>query len=140
MLINVQQALIHAYSTHSNHLPRHKAIDLSTYGILFLGTPHQGSETASLATLFFNILSTVKQTNDAIVKHIRKDSEALQLQLSRYSSISAQFDTKFFYESYPTPLVSGIKRLVCFCAFCNQAILIFMTDCSKVFCCCSGCS
>lgn len=116
-LINVRQALIHAYSTHRNHLPGHKAIDLSTYGILFLGTPHQGSESASMAKLFFNILSVVKQTNDALVKHIQKDSEALQLQLSRYLSISAQFDTKFFYESYPTPFVSGIKQLVCSRAF-----------------------
>jgi len=37
--IILKNALIHAYSTHRNHLNDHKAIDLSTYGILFLGTP-----------------------------------------------------------------------------------------------------
>lgn len=103
------KALIHAHSAHSTHLLEHKKIDLSAYGILFLGTPHQGSDGASLATLLLNVQSIFRQTNNAIVKQIRKDSDALQRQLSQYLPISANFETKFFYETYRTTLVDGIN-------------------------------
>jgi hypothetical protein len=110
--IILKNALIHAHSAHSTHLLEHKKIDLSAYGILFLGTPHQGSDGASLATLLLNVQSIFRQTNNAIVKQIRKDSDALQRQLSQYLPISANFETKFFYETYRTTLVDGIKLLI----------------------------
>lgn len=140
LLIN-QQALIHAHLTPSNHISGNKAIDLSTYGVLFLGTPHQGSDSASLAKFFINVLSVVKKTNDALVKHIRKDSEALRVQLDQYSLISERFNTKFFYETYPTPLVGGIEQLVRSPVFMTEpSSSSFVTDCSKVLCSCSGCN
>ena len=113
-MIDVQQALIHAHSCHTGHLPGHKAVKDSTYGILFLGTPHRGSYGANMHTLLLNIWSLARPTKTDIVQDLRSDSEALERQLDQYLPISTQFDTKFFYEAYPTKLAPGIELLVYF--------------------------
>ena len=64
--------------------------------------------------LFLNIEWLFRQTNTNIVQHVQPDSETLERQLSDYLPISAQFETKFLYESYPSLLGFGIKRGVRF--------------------------
>jgi hypothetical protein len=132
------QALIHAHLAHSGHLPQHKAIELSTHGILFLGTQHRGSNSASLATLLLNIQSIFRPTNDILVKHIRRDSEGLHQQLSQYLPISANFVTIFFYESYGTPLIGGMEQLICLSVSnTDMAAHFCAVDCSEIISCCS---
>ena len=128
----MQQALIQAHNTHKGHLFEHKSIELSTYGVLFIGTPHQGSDSASMAKILFSIQRLFWETSDVMVKHIMRDLEELDRQLSQYLSISGQFVTKFFFESYCTLLLSGIKQLVCFRASGNNYLLIFSTHCSEI--------
>jgi hypothetical protein len=108
------KALITSNLATSHHLPDYQAIGLSTYGILFLGTPHQGADGADLALCLLRIQSIYTQTNDAILQHLRRDSEFLQAQISQYASISGTLDTKFFYEVYPTQVLGGMQRLVCY--------------------------
>jgi hypothetical protein len=67
-----------------------------------------------MQTLLLNIESLARPTKTDTVRDIRPDSEALERQLDQYSPISTQFDTKFFYEAYPTKLPLGIERLVRF--------------------------
>jgi len=64
---------------------------------MFLGTPHQGAESVDLALFLLRIQSIYSQTNNTVLKHLQRDSEFLQAQLSQYASISGNFDTKFFY-------------------------------------------
>jgi len=103
--IVLKEALIHAAGATRDHLSHHKAIFLSTYGIIFLGTPHQGSSAADLGQLILRILSLHSPTNVLVAKHLGPNSEKLQEQLSRYQPISGSFDTRFFYEAYETPLI-----------------------------------
>jgi len=70
-----------------------------------------------MQTLLLNIESLAWSTKTDIVQDIRPDSEALERQLDQYLPISTQFDTKFFYEVYPTKLAPGIERLVRFARF-----------------------
>jgi len=67
-----------------------------------------------MQTLLLNIESLARPTKTDIVRDIRPDSEALERQLDQYLPISTQFETKFFYEAYPTKFVPGIERLVRF--------------------------
>jgi hypothetical protein len=112
LLITRRKALIQSNSATKAHLHDHKAIHLSTYGIIFLGTPHQGVEGVNLALIILGIQSIYSQTKTSILKHLQRDSEFLQSQLSTYASISGNFDTKFFYEAYPTQIIGGARSIV----------------------------
>ena len=103
----LKQALIQASLASEIHLPDYKAIELSTYGLMFLGTPHQGAKGVDLATLLLQIHSVYSRANTTVVQHLPRNSEFLQLQLSLYASISAKFDTKFLFEAYPTQIFGG---------------------------------
>jgi hypothetical protein len=56
---------------------RIRQIEASTSGIVFLGTPHHGSDLAKWGVFFSSLLSLAKPTNRAAVKLLRKDSEVL---------------------------------------------------------------
>jgi hypothetical protein len=107
------QALIHSDAARTGALHEHRAVKVSTYGILFLGTPHQGSSEAHLGRLLANIASLFVPATDGILKHLERDSEWLQQQLSQYAPISSEFVTKFAYEEYKTPTSLGRDVLVC---------------------------
>jgi hypothetical protein len=117
----------------------YRAITLSTYGIIFLGMPHQGAESVDLALLLLQIQSIYSQTNDAVLKHLQNNSEFLQAQLSQYASISGNFDTKFCYEVYPTRIPGGTQRMASIdVSFEIAAPHIVVSTCPEVFCCHSG--
>jgi hypothetical protein len=86
---------------HSGHLKEHKAIKTSTYGIIFMGTPHQGGEGVPWGQRLVNVASIFMHTNDNLLRVLAKDSETLQSQLAQYAPISSDFVTKFAYETYP---------------------------------------
>jgi hypothetical protein len=104
--------LIHAHSAGNHHNAHHKAVELSTYGILFLGTPHQGTDGIDLAMLLLGIQSIYSKTNDSVLKDLQNHSPVLQQQLSQYTSISGYYETKFYFELYPTPLFGGLPDRV----------------------------
>lgn len=60
------------------------------------------------------IRSTYEHTNDTVLKDISSESHAIDTQLSQYTSISGRYETKFFYEQRPTPLVGGLSKAVCY--------------------------
>ncbi|KAI0187621.1 hypothetical protein EV127DRAFT_344291 [Xylaria flabelliformis] len=57
---------------------RHRALDQHIVGLLFIGTPHRGSDLAGYATTMARVLKlTGKRVNDVIVSVLRPDSEVL---------------------------------------------------------------
>jgi len=95
--------------SHNEHL---KAIKLSTYGIIFFGTPHQGGNYTSWGKLLVNVASIFQHTNADYLAYLEKDSEWLETQLEQYKPISSDIFTIFCYEGYPTPLKAGISAIV----------------------------
>ncbi|KAI1173201.1 hypothetical protein F4777DRAFT_558875 [Nemania sp. FL0916] len=108
----VKSALIHSDARRQGALGEHRSIKISTYGVLYIGTPHQGSDAVPLGRVFADIASIFIKTNDRILKNLERDSEWLQQQLSHYKSISGDFVTKFAYETYPTRIALGKSILV----------------------------
>ncbi|KAI5842141.1 hypothetical protein DFP73DRAFT_498411 [Morchella snyderi] len=110
--IIVKDALLYSNSTNFKNLEYHRGIKTSTYGILFFGTPHQGMENvpSSSATklswkqILVNAASP--NANTSVFRDLEENSASLQRQLSEYRSISSDFVTKFFYETYP-PIAGG---------------------------------
>ncbi|MCJ1467841.1 hypothetical protein MMC07_006466 [Pseudocyphellaria aurata] len=110
--IVVKSALIHSDAARHGAVEEHRSIKLSTYGILFMGTPHQGGSGVQLGQLMLNVASVFVKADDNILKHLERDSEWLQQQLGQYGPISKDFVTKFAYESYPTRVALGKTILV----------------------------
>ena len=106
------QALIHSDAARQNALMEHRSIRLSTFGIMFMGTPHQGGNGVQLGQLLVNIASLFIAADDHILRHLERDSEWLQQQLGQYGPISAAFVTKFAFEEYPTPTAFGRSIMV----------------------------
>ncbi|RYO22803.1 hypothetical protein AA0113_g12761 [Alternaria arborescens] len=110
--IIVKSALIHSDAARRGALEEHRAVKLSTYGILFMGTPHQGGSGVALGKLMVNVASVFVAADDRLLQHLERDSEWLQQQLGQYGPISSDFVTKFAFEEYKTPTVLGKSIMV----------------------------
>jgi hypothetical protein len=108
--IVLKSALIHSHI--ARHGSEHRSIKLSTHGILFMGTPHQGGNGVQLGRVLANIASLVVAADDRLLKHLERDSEYLLQQLGQYGSIGNDFVTKYAYEEYATPTVLGHRIMV----------------------------
>ncbi|RYO00941.1 hypothetical protein AA0121_g13320 [Alternaria tenuissima] len=74
---------------------KYRTIKLSTNGILFMGTPHQGGSGVALGKLIVNVASVLMAAGDRLLQHLERDSEWLQQQLGQYGPISEDFVTAF---------------------------------------------
>ncbi|RYO00079.1 hypothetical protein AA0121_g13434 [Alternaria tenuissima] len=110
--IIVKSALIHSDAARRRALEEHRSIKISTYGVIFMGTPHQGGNGVALGRLMANVASVFAATDDRLLKHLERDSEWLQQQLGQYNPISGDFVTKFAFEEYKTPIKLGYSIMV----------------------------
>ncbi|KAF2679629.1 hypothetical protein K458DRAFT_115480 [Lentithecium fluviatile CBS 122367] len=110
--IIVKGALIHSDAARKGALEEHRSIKTSTYGIMFMGTPHQGGNGLLFGKLLVNAASVYKATTSRLLEHLERDSEWLQQQLGQYGPISGEFMTKFAYEEYETPTALGHSIMV----------------------------
>lgn len=106
------EALISAAACHKNHLAHHKHVELSTVGLVYLGTPHQGSDKADVTKTMLGVLSLVVPTNTEIVNDIRALIGFLLVQQQQYRPISNNWLTYYGYETKTTPLRGGSTSMI----------------------------
>ncbi|KAM7189943.1 P-loop containing nucleoside triphosphate hydrolase protein [Rhypophila sp. PSN 637] len=97
----IKSALLTSDQAGVGHLERYKYIKISTGGVFYLATPHQGGQGVSLAQIVTRAYSVFSHTNPKLLAKIAPNSEWLQSLQSSYNSTSHQFDTTFFYETRP---------------------------------------
>lgn len=90
------------------HNFHHKAVELSTRGIIFLGTPHVGAEGVDFTSALLAVQSLCSNTDDTLLNEVRLHSKGLQQEQSRYTAISDNYVTKFCYELYGSELGGGV--------------------------------
>jgi len=105
-------ALILANQTHEKHHFHHRSLADNTKGILFIGTPHQGTDSVTVAQHLAEICSINTRLNRALRRDLVTYSEMLQDQVSAYTAISGRYTTKFFYEAYGTRLPDGSTPVI----------------------------
>ncbi|KAM0799509.1 hypothetical protein BDR22DRAFT_963873 [Usnea florida] len=110
--IVVKNALLHSDRVRQGHLEDERSIKLSTYGIIFMGTPHQGGQGVKIGEILLNMAKVRGNTNDNLLKHLEEHSELLQTQNSEFTAISQDFDIKFVYETLPTPIAGGAAKVI----------------------------
>ncbi|KAE9578200.1 hypothetical protein CGMCC3_g5809 [Colletotrichum fructicola] len=108
----IKTALLNSYMADIDHLEEQKSIELSTYAVMFLGTPHRGSEGARLAKVLTTILSIFSHTNIKPLHQMESDGEWVEELQERYNSISKNFKTVFFYETLAMPIPFGSTIVV----------------------------
>ncbi|KAJ9205722.1 hypothetical protein DTO207G8_3272 [Paecilomyces variotii] len=112
----VKRALIYCRSVANEKLEHLRSIYVSTYGILFLGTPHEGSDIAKWGLLLQNICSAVlpkrfMDSSPQLIKALKSDSETLQNISRLFVDIQPRFRIYFFHETKPTDL-KGTRELI----------------------------
>ncbi|KAL1853436.1 hypothetical protein Plec18170_005433 [Paecilomyces lecythidis] len=112
----VKRALIYCRSVANEKLEHLRSIYVSTYGILFLGTPHEGSDIAKWGLLLQNICSAVlpkkfMDSSPQLIKALKSDSETLQNISRLFVDIQPRFRIYFFHETRPTDL-KGTRELI----------------------------
>ncbi|KAI9678426.1 MAG: hypothetical protein M1829_002024 [Trizodia sp. TS-e1964] len=106
----VKRALIQSESTKNIKQERLRSIYVSTYGILFLGTPHNGSGdvvkwASTLEYIGRTMLpSTVFSSSPQLLEALGAKSETLQSINRLFSPIASRFSIYFFHEGKPTDL------------------------------------
>ena len=94
--------------------PQDGMIFLSTYGVVFLGTPHRGSTQAGLGILAANIWRAMLQdANTGILRSLEPDSEVLERIREAFEIIMAREKVKAysFVEEIPTVGVGMVRAL-----------------------------
>jgi hypothetical protein len=112
----VKRCLIYCESVRHAHTERLRSIYVSTYGILFLGTPHNGSELAKWGVLLQHICAAVLpkkffDTSPQLIEALKTNNETLQNINRLFIEIIGRFHIYFFHESKPMDL-KGTKSLV----------------------------
>ncbi|RMZ78821.1 hypothetical protein DV738_g3687, partial [Chaetothyriales sp. CBS 135597] len=112
----VKRALIYSRESRHQNLERHRSVYVATYGILFLGTPHTGSDLAKWGLLLERISSTVMpkkffDTSPQLVKALKTHNETLQNINRLFTEIHDRFHIYFFHEGKPMDL-KGTREFV----------------------------
>ncbi|PVF97516.1 hypothetical protein CPB86DRAFT_734801 [Serendipita vermifera] len=89
-----------------------RQIKVSTYGILFFGTPHSGANGIGLARSVGKLLSLYMVTDDSMLKDLNHNSAQLENVQTFYLDASKRIKSVFFYETDPTPMFTGIAELI----------------------------
>ncbi len=105
----VKRALIYSSEIRGNYTEHLRSIFVSTYGMLFLGTPHKGSDLAAWGSRLEAICSAVMpsrvvDSNDALVKALKTNNETLQNIDRQFIQLISRFHVYFFHEGKPTKL------------------------------------
>ncbi|KAB8202865.1 lipa and NB-ARC domain protein [Aspergillus parasiticus] len=112
----VKRALIYCKNVSDAKIQHLRSIYVSTYGILFLGTPHNGSDIAKWGLLLQNICSAVlpkkyMESSSQLVKALRTNNETLQNINSLFADMMSRYHIYFFHETLSTD-VKGTRELI----------------------------
>ncbi|KAK5074664.1 hypothetical protein LTR64_000868 [Lithohypha guttulata] len=111
-----KQCLIYSRSIDHPNSEHLRSIFVSTYGILFMGTPHLGSDLAKWGTLLQSIASATLprkffDSSSHLVEALKSNNETLQNINRHFTDIQPQLKIYFFYEGRPMDL-KGTRQFV----------------------------
>lgn len=112
----VKRTLIHCRNVTSEKIEHLRSIFVSTYGILFLGTPHNGSDVAKWGSLLQNICNAVLprkivESSSQLISALKTDNETLQNINSLFAEILPRYHIYFFHETRSTD-IKGTRQLI----------------------------
>lgn len=128
--IVLKRALIYSRGLRNKNTEHLRSIYVSTYGILFLGTPHTGSDIAKWGSMLQSVCKialpkTFFDTSPQLVEALKTENETLQNISRQFTDIMSRFHIYFFHEAKPTraigdfivdeisaaPTMDGVERM-----------------------------
>lgn len=103
------KALAYSASRTSKNEDHLYSIYVSTYGIMFFGTPHHGSNIVKMASIARRALTAlvpkkIMDTNGQLLDALQKNSETLQNITDQFVPLMKRFRVYFFWEQEKTHL------------------------------------
>ncbi|KAJ4292927.1 hypothetical protein N0V88_005590 [Collariella sp. IMI 366227] len=114
--IVAKRALLYSNDLKDPQLESLRSIYVSTYGIIFLGTPHQGAGVAGWGGIIQRMADAIVprkifETESVLLKSLKKDSETLQQISNHFLDIADGFKIHMAHENHKTD-VKGSKVLI----------------------------
>ncbi|OBT86647.1 hypothetical protein VE02_04446 [Pseudogymnoascus sp. 03VT05] len=93
-----------AYQNHGRHLSL-GSIYHHTKGVVFLGTPHRGSDKTDLANIIASVAKfSFRQPNKQLVRALSRDSDVLENQREQFTTITRETPIICIREELPTAI------------------------------------
>lgn len=114
--ILVKRALLYSNDLRTSQHEDYRSIYVSTYGIVFLGTPHTGADIATWGTVLQAMSDAVVprsffQSESVLLKTLKRDNETLQNINNHFLDVYQRFKILMAHENHKTDL-RGTKMLV----------------------------
>ncbi|KAL1987901.1 hypothetical protein VTN96DRAFT_1885 [Rasamsonia emersonii] len=114
--IIVKRCIVSCHNVEDEKRKHLRSIWVSTFGILFMGTPHAGSEAAKWGLLLQKICSAVFpkkfiDTSPQLIEALKTDSETLQNVSRLFNDNISRFHVFFFHETKPVDL-KGTREFI----------------------------
>ncbi|KAJ8129059.1 hypothetical protein O1611_g4574 [Lasiodiplodia mahajangana] len=114
--ILVKRALLYSNDLRMSQHEDYRSIYVSTYGMVFLGTPHTGSDIATWGTVLQAMSDAVVpksffQSESVLLKTLKRDNETLQNINSHFLDIYQRFKILMAHENHKTDF-RGTRMLV----------------------------
>ena len=100
----MKKALAHSSTQTSKNIVHLHSIFISTFAILFFGTPHNGASKSNWLVPLRGRDTPAHIYQNEILSVVKKDSESLQMITAEFSPLMKQFHIFFFWEEVPTDL------------------------------------
>ena len=112
--ILVKKALAYSYSRTSKNVEHVYSIFVSTYAVLFFGTPHLGTDTSWLAMAEGGDSPVVARPSERsqLLSTMQKDSETLDAITDQFATLMKYFRIFYFWEEVRTNLGAGMEYVV----------------------------
>ncbi|EQB47791.1 LipA and NB-ARC domain-containing protein [Colletotrichum gloeosporioides Cg-14] len=112
----VKRCLLYSNDVKDRNHEDYRAIFVSTYGIVFLGTPHGGSDMAKWGQMIQNMSDAIIprklfDSESVLLKTLKKDNETLQNINIHFLDIYQRFKIHMVHENHKTD-IKGTKMLV----------------------------
>lgn len=114
--ILVKRALLYSNDLKASQHEDYRSIYISTYGIIFLGTPHSGSNMAAWGTILQGMSDAVIpksffQSESVLLKTLKRDNETLQNINNHFLDVYQRFKILMAHENHKTDL-KGTSMLI----------------------------
>ncbi|TGJ79626.1 hypothetical protein E0Z10_g9127 [Xylaria hypoxylon] len=114
--ILVKRALLYSNDLRTSQHEDYRSIYVSTYGMVFLGTPHTGSDIATWGTVLQAMSDAVVprsffHSESVLLRTLKRDNETLQNINSHFLDVYQRFKILMAHENHRTDL-KGTKALV----------------------------
>ncbi|EFQ31780.1 LipA and NB-ARC domain-containing protein [Colletotrichum graminicola M1.001] len=112
----VKRALLYSNDVRDKNQEDARSIFVSTYGIIFLGTPHTGSDMATWGLVLQKMADAIAprkvfESESVLLKTLKKDNETLENINNHFLDVYQRFQIHMAHENHKTD-VKGTKMLV----------------------------